>query len=201
MKKLFGSIAVILVLTGCTPKYDDPHTPRASKGSPSAQIKVEEFGDFQCPACGQAYPVVKRLQAKYDQRVNWQFINFPLTSVHPYAFNAALAAACANDQDKFWEYHDTLYENQDHLSRGDLEKYAGTVGLDVEKFKACLGSRAKASFVQADIAEADKRGVDSTPTFFVNGVAIPDWSKLESEIDRLMGTPAPPVTPGAPQPE
>src|SRR6185436_7834088 len=131
LKRVITILAFALLVTACAPKYDDPHTPRATKGSPQAQVKVEEFGDFECPACGGAHPLIKGLQEKYGDRVLWTFYEYPLVSIHPYAFNAALAAECANDQGKFWEYHDKLYENQEKLHNGDLYNYAQELGLDV----------------------------------------------------------------------
>ncbi len=192
MKRLLLVVAVgtaALLMAGCAPKYVNPNTPRPSRGGQNASIVVEEFGDFQCPACGAAYKQLKDFPAKYGDKVLWKFLHYPLTSIHPYAFNAAMAAECANDQGKFWEYHNMLYENQNNLSRSDLYTYADKIGLDKTSFDACFRSRAKASVVDADVAEGDKRGVTATPSFFVNGKLVDDWTTLGSYIDSML-TPA-----------
>jgi protein-disulfide isomerase len=183
MKRIVNIALLGFLLTACTPAYTDPKTPRATKGSPQAQVVIEEYADYQCPACGKAYPFLKSLQEKYGERVLWKYINFPLTSIHPYAFNAALAAECANDQGKFWEYHDKLYENQANLGKSSLYKYAGDLGLNVENFKACVQSRAKSSFIQQDIALGDKKQVNQTPTIFINDEMLTNWGELEKKLD------------------
>lgn len=184
-------VAGILLLTGCTPQYTDPKAPRPTKGSPQAQVTIEEFADFQCPACGQAYLLVKELQSRFGERVLWKLKHFPLVQIHPYAFNAALAAECANDQGKFWEYHDQLYEHQDKLANSDLYAYADTVGLDAESFKACYKSRAHSDIIRADMSDADARGVNATPTFFLNGDPIVDWSTLDVRLSSIFATSTP----------
>lgn len=185
IQKLLVFGGLLVVLTACVPEYDDPNPPRAIKGGTVAKVVVEEFGDFQCPACGQAYPVLKALAEQYGNRVQWKYYHFPLISIHPFAFNAALAAECANDQGKFWEYHDTLFENQQKLGKGDLNTYAGEVGLDTELFKACLNSRAKTETVRGDLAFGDSRGVQSTPTIFLDGERLHNYSSLESRLQTL----------------
>lgn len=183
MKRIIGIMLVGLFVTACTPSYTDPKTPRATYGSPQAQVLVEEFADYQCPACGSAYPVLKKLKEKYGERVQWKYYNFPLISIHPYAFNAALAAECANDQGKFWEYHNKLYENQTKLAKSNLYSYAADLGLNEDTFKACVQSRAKASLIQEDMALGESRKVDSTPTIFINGVLLTNWTTIESKLD------------------
>ncbi len=183
MKRILALALLGIIVTGCTPKYDDPKPERATKGSPQAQVTVEEFADYQCPACGSAHPMIKKLMEKYGNRVLWKFINYPLTSIHPYAFNAALAAECANDQGKFWEYHDKLFENQANLGKSSLYTYAGDLGMNVDTFKACVQSRAKSSLVQQDMALGDSRKVDQTPTLFINGEMLTNWTTLESKLD------------------
>lgn len=185
MKHLAPILVGVLLLAGCTPQYTDPRAARPVKGNPRAQVTIEEYGDFQCPACGQAYLLVKELQSKFGERVLWKFKQFPLVQIHPYGFNAALAAECANDQGKFWEYHDQLYQNQDKLANADLYRYADVVGLNSESFKACYKSRAHSDIIRADMAEGDKRGVNSTPTFFLNGEALADWTTLDARLNAI----------------
>ena len=142
---------------------DSDHT----KGT--GQIEVIEYSDFQCPACGAAEPYVREIVSKYGDKIRFTYKQFPLTSIHPYAFKAAEASECSADQAKFWEYHDKLFDNQQKLDVGSLKKYAEQVGLDTKLFNACLDSGAMSSRVSSDINEARSKGVGSTPTFFVDG--------------------------------
>lgn len=157
------------------PTYDDVYTPKPIKGNADATVKITEFSDFQCPACGAAVPTVQKIMEEYGDRVSLEYKHFPLTSVHAFAFNAAEASECANDQGKFWEMHNIMFENQESLSIGSLKDYAETIGLDTEKFDNCLDSNAKAKYVTADFNEGIGKGVDSTPSFFVNGEKIASW--------------------------
>lgn len=193
MKLFFLAGIAALVLTGCTPEYTDPNLPRATKGGASAVVVIEEYGDFQCPACGQAWGVVKSLQEEFGDSVQWKYNHFPLSSIHPYAFNAAMASECAHDQGKFWEYHDILFQNQHALERSKLFDYASELGLDRPLFDACLKSRSKSKLVQNDFAIGESRGVNSTPTFFVNGTLISNWSELRTIIESALR----PAVPGA----
>jgi len=186
MKKFIVLSLLLFAVSACTPAYNNPDVPRPFKGGENASIVIEEFADFQCPACGQAYSAVHPLQEQYGDKVKWKFMHFPLTQVHPYAFNAAMAAECANDQGKFWEMHDKMFENQRNLNRSNLKKFAEEVGLDMELYNACFKSRAKSDQVNSDVAEAKKRDVNSTPTFYVNGQKIQNWGQLGSLIDTLL---------------
>lgn len=170
------------------PTYPVVNSPRPVAGKADAGIVVEEFSDFQCPACKAAQPVVKDMLQTFGDRIAFRYRHYPLLAVHPLAFRAAQAAECANDQGKFWEYHDKLFQVQPALSRGDLLSYAHDLGLNEASFTACLDSRAKADVVRDDMHEGDGRGVHATPTFFINSVAVPDWSKLKEAIQgKLIG--------------
>jgi Na+/H+ antiporter NhaA len=138
------------------------------RGSIDAPVTVVEYGDFECPYCGQAEPVVRELLRDFgDVRYVWRHL--PLTDVHPHAQLAAKAAEAAADQGAFWEMHDLLLDNQDALSPSDLVGYAERLGLDVEEFSENLGAQAGSSRVAEDVDSADLSGVSGTPTFFVNG--------------------------------
>lgn len=168
-----------LILVACKQiDYTQVVTYHSPKGSDVAAVKIVEWGDFQCPACGQSYQILKPTLEKYQDRIQYQFRHFPLTSIHPLAFNASVAAECAADQDLFWQYHDKLYENQLALKKADLITYVGQLNMDVTKFEACYDSRVKADIVKQDMAEADKLGLNSTPTFIFNGEILQDWSVL-----------------------
>jgi len=138
------------------------------RGPVDAPVTVVEYGDFECPYCGQAEPVVRELLADFgDVRYVWRHL--PLTDVHPHAQLAAEAAQAAAEQGAFWDMHDLLFRHQDALTPTDLVRYAGEIGLDVEAFERDLQDRAGADRVAADLESADLSSVSGTPTFFING--------------------------------
>ena len=139
-----------------------------AKGNLDSKNIVVEYSDFQCPACGAAYPEVKKLLASKAD-VKFVYKHFPLRSIHANAQKAAEAGECATEQDKFWEMHDIMFENQKKLSVAELKIYAEQIGLDAEKFSACLDSGRTAGIVEANFQEGLGKGVGATPTFFVNG--------------------------------
>ena len=161
-----------------------------SQGPASAKVVVIEFGDFECPYCGEEEAVVEQMLNDYSGRIRFVFKEYPLTSIHPYAELAAEAALAANAQGQFWPYHDLLYANQTALARSDLDSYASSLGLDMTKFDAALDQGTYAPAVAADVAQGTADGVNATPTFFVNEVmvvgAVP-YSTLESVIDQQLG--------------
>lgn len=138
-------------------------------GPASAPVTIVEFSDFQCPFCQRVEPTMKQLRATYGDKIRIVWKDFPLTSVHPQAFESAQAGACARDQGKFWEYHDQLFANQQALQRESLLQYASAVGMDAAKFKTCLESAQYEGRVRDAMAAGSKQGVTSTPTVFVNG--------------------------------
>jgi protein-disulfide isomerase len=145
-----------------------------------------EFGDFECPFCGAEEPIVEALLQAYPDDLRLVFKNFPLTSIHPYAEGAAIAAECAGSQGDFWKMHDLLYANQDALQSQDLPTYAMAAGVDLTTWQACLSTAPPVNAVDADVALGATVGVDATPTFFVNGVmvlgAVPQ-SQLQAVIE------------------
>ncbi|MEW6611026.1 MAG: DsbA family protein [Patescibacteria group bacterium] len=144
---------------------DDPTT-----GALDARVTIVEFGDFECPYCLEAYPVIKNLRTQYQGTIRLQYRDFPVSDAHPHAQSAAEAAECAHAQGKFWEYHDLLFENSAHLTREDLGKYARQLDLNLKMFNQCLDGRVKADEVVADFNNGRALGVNGTPTFFINGV-------------------------------
>ena len=164
-------IALIIIRIADKPVYDDPSTPRAIIGIPDSKVVLIEYGDLQCPACAAAHPTVKQIIEEYKDRIRYEFHHFPLTRIHPNAYNSAQAAECANDQGKFYEYVDIAYENQNALSKGSLKKYAADLGLD-QSFDECLDSGAKEDEINKDLAEAESLRLTGTPTFLVNGKQI-----------------------------
>jgi protein-disulfide isomerase len=163
-------------------------------GSANAKVTMVEFGDFQCPFCKQYYQQnFAQIKSQYIDtgKVKLIFRDFPLTQIHVNAQIAAEAAECANQQGKFWPYHDILYTDGQSdgtdLDKASLEKYAdqlglnsGTFGFGKNKFNQCLESNATLPIVQADQAEGTKDGVTGTPTFFINGVSIVGAEPLSS---------------------
>jgi len=148
----------------------------ASRGDVNSLVTIVEFTDFQCSACGGMYPVVEEVLKFYGNRVHFVIRNYPLTSLHENAFNAAQAAEAAKAQGKFWEYIDVLFKNQTTLDRDSLKKYATQVGLDRKRFDAEFDSGKYAPIVRRDMEEGDAYGIEATPTFFINGVILTEYS-------------------------
>lgn len=180
---VFGGPVTGFYLLG-NPFSDAPtgNNGRPFKGTADAKIIVIEYSDFQCPACSAAHDSAKNIINEFSDSVRFEYRHFPLSSIHPFAFKAAVAAEVAADQGKFWEYHDLLFANQNNLKRDDLIKYAEQLGLDIEKFTATLDSNEKDALIQADLAEGQKAGVGGTPTFFVNGKKLDNWGQLKEAI-------------------
>jgi protein-disulfide isomerase len=138
------------------------------RGPADAPVTIVEYGDFECPYCGRAENVLRELLAEHgDIRYVWRHL--PLTDVHPHAQLAAEAAEAAADQGAFWEYHDLLFDHQDHLTARDLLGYAGELGLDADRVQEDIRKHNGAAHVLADVDSADLSGVSGTPTFFING--------------------------------
>jgi protein-disulfide isomerase len=144
---------------------DQDHT----QGANDAPLTLVEYGDYQCPSCGDAYPVVKAIQAALGDRLRFVFRNFPLTTIHSHAQHAAEAAETAGTLGKFWEMHDTLYAHQTALADGDLMDYAADLGLDTHAFQESMMQHAQADRVKQDFLGGVHSGVNGTPTFFING--------------------------------
>jgi len=149
------------------------------------KVVLVEYGDYQCPACGQFYPIVKQLQAKYANDITFRFANFPLIQIHKNAMVGARAAEAAALQGKFWEMHDLLYENQNTWSASSdpnpyFVQYASSLGLDITKFKQDMASQAVLNTINADTSEAQATGATGTPTFVLNGKKIENPSTYEA---------------------
>jgi len=140
------------------------------EGSSDAAVTLLEYGDYECPYCGAAYPIVKQIQETMGDRLRFVFRNFPITTAHPHAEQAAEAAEAAAAQGKFWPMHDLLYENQQRLEDDDLAGYAEQLGLDVARFRRELAEHAHAQRVREDFMSGVRSGVNGTPTFYIDGV-------------------------------
>ncbi len=147
---------------------DDPYI-----GNPGAPVQIIAFEDFQCPFCKRAAPVMKSILQKYPDEVVYVYKDFPLETIHPQSKEAALAANCADEQDEFWAYHTLLFENQEDFTESSIfSTLAQKAGLDVIAFDACLSDQRHLPAVQQDQDEGLLAGVQSTPTYFVNGVKV-----------------------------
>ncbi|MBP1701973.1 MAG: oxidoreductase family protein [Chloroflexi bacterium] len=147
---------------------DDP-----TLGSANAPITVIEFSDFQCPYCQKwEQEVYGQLLQDYGDKIRFVYRDFPLTSIHPQAQPAAEAAECANEQGAFWKYHDKLFGMESPLGADTYVKYASELGLDMTKFQQCLTDHRYQAEVTADLEYATNLGINSTPTFFINGIPV-----------------------------
>ena len=138
------------------------------RGNPKAPVTIVEFSDFQCPFCVRARPTVARVREVYGDRIRWAFRHYPL-DFHPLAQKAGEAAACAGEQDRFWQMHDRLWANSSKLDVPELKAHAQALGLDSSAFAGCLDSGRHAGLVERDMRAGQEYGVSGTPAFFVNG--------------------------------
>ena len=147
------------------------------EGQADAPIILVEYGDYQCPHCGAAYPVIKKIQETFETQIKFVFRNFPLSESHPMAFAAAVATEAAALQDKFWEMHDIIFENQRGMSNEALFRMAKQIGLDVEQFSNDIQKDTLSDKVEADFERGIRSGVNGTPSFFVNGTKFDGGSE------------------------
>lgn len=154
-------------------------------GNADAAITLVEYGDYQCPYCGMAYPIVKELQRELGGALRLVFRNMPLANVHPHAEAAAEAAEAVAEQGHFWAMHDLLYENQSNLGDVALGRYAVQAGAEEGAFTAALEGGAPRRKVQGDLESALRSGVNGTPTFFINGVRYDGSWQLEPFLENL----------------
>jgi protein-disulfide isomerase len=153
------------------PRVEVADDGRPARGPSNASVEMIEFSDFQCPFCQRANPTVDQVLKTYGDRLKFVYRHYPLPN-HPNARPAAEAAACAEAQGKFWEYHDRLFANSTKLTDADLKAHASALGLDMAKFNSCFDNHQQKPRVDQDIAAADAVGVSGTPAFFVNGRMI-----------------------------
>ena len=192
-KRFWGIIGVIiLVFVGIVifNNRDSSNTAASPsnhvEGKNTKNVTLVEYGDYQCPACESYYPIVKQVVAQYKDQIQFQFRNLPLTQIHQNAFVGARAAEAASLQNKFWEMHDMLYNNQDTWSESSdpasyFYKYATELGLNLEQFKKDYASSKVNDTIRADIAAFNKTGgTMATPTFFLNGKKIDTTATVES---------------------
>jgi protein-disulfide isomerase len=155
------------------------------QGPGDAPVALVEYGDYECPYCGAAYPIIKQVQSRMGDRLRFVFRNFPITTSHPHAERAAEAAEAAGSQGKFWEMHDLLYEHQQHLEDADLHRYAEQLGLDLRIFDEDLAGHHHAERVREDFMSGVRSGVNGTPTFYINGARHDGSYDVESLLTAL----------------
>lgn len=209
--KILIGIAVLVVAGGvllaifANPQPSEPGAPVDSQnlvrehspmiGNRDAKVTVVEFGDFQCPACAAAAPIMKRLEGEYkdNSQVNFVFRHFPLLTIHPNAEIGSEAAAAAGEQGKFWEMYDLLYQNQNDWSTAGapmdfFAQYAKDLGLNVDQFKQAVEQKKFSNIIEADIKDGEAIGVNSTPTFYVGGekMSTYQYDALKAKIEEKL---------------
>jgi protein-disulfide isomerase len=167
-------------------QFDNDKAPTFGKAD--APVTLVEFSDFQCPFCRAAAPALRQVKDKFGDKVHIVYRQFPIPSLHPNAFKAAEASLCANEQGKFWELHDAMFEDQNKLAVSDLKQTARKLGMDGKRFDACLDSGRYVEQVQNDQRAGQRVGVNGTPAIFINGVLVPGgsvpFSTLEAKIQQ-----------------
>lgn len=152
----------------------------------NAPITLVEYGDYECPYTGMAYPIVRELIREFgNDKIRFVFRNFPLNDIHPHAQHAAEAAEAAAAQDKFWQMHDYLFEHQKALDDGHLLEYAQKIGLEIHKFKNEVSRHLYAPLIEQSLKGGIDSGVEGTPTFFINGVRYEDSFDLKTFSETL----------------
>jgi protein-disulfide isomerase len=159
-------------VTYWVPELTMPVTPGRDhvRGPADAPTELVEYGDYECPFCAAAYPVVEGLLADAGDVIRFAFRHFPMATVHPHAERAAEAAEAAGAQGRFWPMHELLFANQDRLGDGDLVAYARSLDLDVDRFSSELATGVHLDRVREDLMSGVRSGVNGTPTFFTNGL-------------------------------
>ena len=169
-----------------------PITPEDhAQGPENAEVTLVEYGDYECPHCGRAYPIVKQVQKHFKKRLRFVFRNFPLSEMHSHAEAAAEVAEFAGSQDKFWEMHDLLFENQARLGDALFAELGEKLKLSTAALRQALEQKTFEARVRADFSGGVRSGVNGTPTFFINGRRHDDsfdYDTLVSAIRAVLDT-------------
>jgi protein-disulfide isomerase len=171
---------------------EDLEVTRLIRGSADAPVTIMTFSDYQCPYCIRSEPVLAEVLSRYPDQVRVVHRHFPLDTIHPFARPAAEAAMCADEQGKFWEFHDAIFARAGQLSEGSFAEIGSELGLDGDAMGLCITERRYAEYVQNDFDSGQKAGVEGTPAFFVNGLFLKgsrtadDLSRIvDSELERI----------------
>lgn len=162
-------------------------------GPPDARVTIVGFEDFECPYCREAFPIIRQVMREYEGELRFVFVDFPLMDIHPNALKAALAAGCAHEQGRFWEFHDKIFTHQEALSPAALRRFAEQVNMSLDSFDRCMAAEQFRSEIEQDISMGQDVGVRGTPTWFINGARIPGvipvdaWRTIiEAALERSM---------------
>jgi protein-disulfide isomerase len=155
------------------------------RGPATAPLTLLEYGDYECPYCGAAHPIVKQVERLFEGDLRFAFRHFPLSKIHRHAYQAAEAAEAAGAQGRFWEMHDLLFEHQDRLGTQDLLGYANALDLDLARFARDLETHAHAQRLREDFLSGVRSGVNGTPTFFINEVRHNGGYDLSTLVEAL----------------
>jgi protein-disulfide isomerase len=166
------------------------------QGNPDASVTLVEYGDYECPHCGRAHPIIKLVQRRTGPLLRFVFRNFPLTEMHPHAEQAAEAAESAGARGKFWEMHDLIYEHQqdgpDALEVEALASYASMIRLNPVTLIQDIADHTYLPRIREDFMSGVRSGVNGTPTFFINGVRFDgDWTDVDSFVEAITGAAVP----------
>jgi protein-disulfide isomerase len=156
-------------------------------GALDAPMQLLEYGDYECPFCGLAQPVVGEVQNRFEQRLCFAFRHFPIVSAHPHALQAAMAAEAAGAHGRFWDMHERLYAHQGALDDDMLLYHAAQLGLDLDRFASDMIDQRHLIRIREDLSSGARSGVNGTPTFFVNGLryeGVPEVAALSVALDR-----------------
>jgi len=154
--------------------------------TPDAQVTLTEFSDFECPYSKAALPLIQQFHQEYGTKINIVYKHAPIIQIHPNSGNAAEAAECARAQGKFWAYHELLFANQQFLDINSLKGYAAQLNLDIAKFNTCMDTHEKVNVIEQDLQEAIEKGIQGTPTFFVNDFKVSgaNYEQIKIFIDQ-----------------
>ncbi|ADW71370.1 DsbA family protein [Granulicella tundricola] len=159
------------------------------QGDPHAACSLVEYGDYECPSCGEVQPIIQSLQRHFGNQMSFVFRNFPLREIHPWAEAAAEVAELAGSQGKFWEMHNLLFQHQEDLSEGGLQQLVSRMGLSEKKMQQASMNGMLRKKIEADLAGGIRSGVNGTPTFFLNGDRCDgptDFNSLASLMDQVL---------------
>ena len=167
------------------PVSSNDHT----QGPSDAPVTLVEYGDYECPHCARAHPILKLVLRRLGDRLRFVFRNFPLTEIHPHAELAAEAAEAAGTRGMFWEMHDMIYDHQrEGLEVEDLAQYAGVIGLDAIAVMQDVASHTYLPRIREDFMSGVRSGVNGTPTFFINGMRFDgDWTDVDGFVEAISG--------------
>jgi predicted DsbA family dithiol-disulfide isomerase len=181
-QRLWDSAGVEVLLE--PPRVEVAHDPARVRGNPNAPVMIVEFSDFQCPFCRRVQPTLMALLKRYEGKIAISYRDYPLSDLHSQAQMAAETARCAGEQGKFWEYHDRLF-SQAAMERDTLYSYGQTLGLDMQRFHACVDSGKYRAAVESDFEAAQQVGVAGTPAFFINGIFL-DGAQPQGEFEKII---------------